>query len=100
MKLMTDIRPIAGADKAANYPVTHSQAVKDFDVGVTKAVAASPAKFFNLLKSDIVTWHDGLIPKTIKMQSPNGTVFLVSIGDDGKLAVTKEGDSDGNTTSN
>ena len=97
---MTDIRPIAGADKVAFYPVTHSQAVKDFDVGVTKAVAASPAEFFNLLKSDIVTWHDGLIPKTIKMQSPNGTVFLVSINDDGKLAVMKEGDSDGNTTSN
>ncbi|MBS0953045.1 hypothetical protein ABC426_17395 [Lactiplantibacillus plantarum] len=97
---MTDIRPIAGSDKAAFYPVTHSQAVKDFDVGVTKAVVASPAEFFNLLKSGIVTWHDGLIPKTIKMQSPNGTVFLVSINDDGKLAVMKEGDSDGNTTSN
>ena len=97
---MTDIRPIAGADKVAFYPVTHSQAVKDFDVGVTKAVAASPAEFFNLLKSDIVTWHDGLIPKTIKMQSPTGTVFLVSINDDGELAVMKEGDSDGNTTSN
>lgn len=82
---MTDIRPIAGADKAAFYPVTHSQAVKDFDVGVTKAVAASPAGFFNLLKSDILTWHEGQIPKTIKMQSPNGTVFLVTIGDDGKI---------------
>ena len=97
---MTDIRPIAGADKVAFYPVTHSQAVKDFDVGVTKAVAASPAEFFNLLKSDVETWHDGLIPKTIKMQSPSGAVFLVSIGDDGKLAVTKGGNSDGNTTSN
>ncbi|MGX6395181.1 hypothetical protein [Lactiplantibacillus pentosus] len=97
---MTDIRPIAGSDKAAFYPVTHSQAVKDFDVGVTKAVAASPAEFFNLLKPDITTWHDGLIPKQIKMQSPSGAVFLVSISDDGKLAVTKEGDSDGNTTSN
>lgn len=97
---MTDIRPIAGADKVAFYPVTHSQAVKDFDVGVTKAVTASPAEFFNLLKSDVDTWHDGLIPKTIKMQSPSGAVFLVSIGDDGKLAVTKEGDSNGNTTSN
>ncbi|PKX60309.1 hypothetical protein [Lactiplantibacillus plantarum] len=97
---MTDIRPIAGSDKVVFYPVTHSQAVKDFDVGVTKAVAASPAEFFNLLKSDVEIWHDGLIPKTIKMQSPNGAVFLVSIGDDGKLSVTKEGDSDGNTTSN
>lgn len=97
---MTDIRPIAGSDKLVFYPVTHSQAVKDFDKGVTKSIAASPAEFFNLLKSDIVTWHDGLIPKTIKMQSPNGTAFLVSISDDGKLAVTKEGDSDGNTTSN
>ncbi|MCC6117069.1 hypothetical protein LA430_11150 [Lactiplantibacillus plantarum] len=97
---MIDIRPIAGADKVAFYPVTHSQAVKDFDVGVTKAVAVSPAGFFNLLKSDIVIWHDGLIPKTIKMQSPNGTVFLVSVNDDGKLAVMKEGDSDGNTISN
>lgn len=97
---MTDIRPIAGADKAAFYPVTHSQAVKGFDAGVTKAVAASPAEFFNLLKSDVEAWHNGLIPETIKMQSPNGTVFLVSIGDDGKLAVMKEGDSDGNTTSN
>ncbi|WP_159257008.1 hypothetical protein [Lactiplantibacillus pentosus] len=97
---MTDIRPIAGADKAVFYPVTHSQAVKDFDKGVTKAIAASPTESFNLLKSDITAWYDGLIPKTIKMQSPNGTVFLVSIGDDGKLAVMKEGDSDGNTTSN
>ncbi|WP_265489743.1 hypothetical protein [Lactiplantibacillus plantarum] len=97
---MTDIRPIAGADKAAFYPVTHSQAVKEFDKGVTKAIAASPTESFNLLKSDITTWHDGLIPKTIKMQSPSGAFFLVSIGDDGKLAVTKEGDSDGNTTSN
>lgn len=97
---MTDIRPIAGADKVMFYPVTHSQAVKDFDVGVNKTVAASPTEFFNLLKPDIVTWHDGLIPKTIKMQSPSGAVFLVSISDDGKLAVTKEGDSDGNTTSN
>ena len=97
---MTDIRPIAGADKVEFYPVTHSQAVKDFDKGVTKAIAASPTESFNLLKSDITTWHDGLIPKTIKMQSPSGTVFLVSIGDDGKLAVTKEGDSDGNTISN
>ena len=96
---MTDIRPVAGADKVAFYPVTHSQAVKDFDVGVTKAVAASPAEFFNLLKSDIVTWHDGLIPKTIKMQSPNGTIFLVSINDDGKLIITKEGIMDGGTTS-
>ncbi|MGX7691814.1 hypothetical protein ACWPXM_06515 [Lactiplantibacillus plantarum] len=97
---MTDIRPIAGADKVEFYPVTHSQAVKDFDKGVTKAIAASPTESFNLLKSDITTWHDGLIPKTIKMQSPSGTVFLVSTGDDGKLAVTKEGDSDGNTISN
>lgn len=97
---MTDIRPIAGADKAAFYPVTHSQAVKDFDKGVTKAIAASPTESFNLLKSDITTWHDGLIPKTIKMQSPSGAVFFVSIGDNGKLTVTKEGDSDGNTTSN
>ncbi|MDN7060919.1 hypothetical protein FIV11_04140 [Lactiplantibacillus plantarum] len=97
---MTDIRPIAGADKVAFYPVTHSQAVKDFDVGVAKAVTASPAKFFNLLKSDVEAWHDGLIQKQIKMQSPSGTVFLVSIGDDGKLAVMKEGNSDGNTTSN
>ncbi|MCG0628292.1 phage-like protein [Lactiplantibacillus plantarum] len=97
---MVDIRPIAGADKVAFYPVTHSQAVKDFDVGVNKTVAASPTEFFNLLKSDVETWHDGLIPKQIKMQSPNGTAFLVSINDDGKLAVTKEGDSDGNTTSN
>lgn len=97
---MTDIRPIAGADKVAFYPVTHSQAVKDFDNGVTKAIAASPTEFFNLLKSDIVTWHDGLIPKTIKMQSPNGTIFLVSINDDGKLIITKEGIMDGGTTSN
>ncbi|RDF94994.1 hypothetical protein [Lactiplantibacillus plantarum] len=97
---MIDIRPIAGADKVAFYPVTHSQAVKDFDVGVTKAVAASPAGFFNLLKSDILTWHEKQISKTIKMQSPSGAVFFVSIGDDGKLAVMKEGDSDGNTTSN
>ena len=97
---MTDIRPIAGSDKSVFYPVTHSQAVKDFDKGVTKAITASPAEFFNLLKSDIVTWHDGLITKTIKMQSPSGAVFLVSINDDGKLAVMKEGDSDGNTTSN
>jgi hypothetical protein len=89
---MTDIRPIAGNDKAPFYPVTHSQAVKDFDVGVTKAVAASPAEFFNLLKSGAEAWHDGLIPKQIKMQSPNGTVFLVSISDDGKLAVTKDGE--------
>ncbi|WP_412936231.1 hypothetical protein [Lactiplantibacillus plantarum] len=97
---MTDIRLIAGSDKVAFYPVTHSQAVKDFDVGVTKTVTASPAEFFNLLKSDIETWHDGLIPKTIKMQSPNGTVFLVSINDDGKLIITKEGIVDGGTTSN
>ncbi|ALC09307.1 hypothetical protein [Lactiplantibacillus plantarum] len=97
---MTEIRPIAGNDKTVFYPVTHSQAVKDFDKGVTKAIAASPTGFFNLLKSDVEDWHDGLIPKTIKMQSPSGAVFLVSIGDDGKLAVTKEGDSDGNTTSN
>lgn len=97
---MIDIRPIAGADREAFYPVTHSQAVKDFDVGVTKAVTASPSEFFNLLKSEVETWHDGLIPKQIKMQSPNETVFLVSIGDDGKLAITKEGDSDGNTISN
>ncbi|MFX0552955.1 hypothetical protein [Lactiplantibacillus plantarum] len=97
---MTDIRPIAGEDKVAFYPVTHSQAVKDLDKGVTKAIAASPTEYFNLLKSDITTWHDGLIPKTIKMQSPSGAVFLVSIGDDGKLAVTKEGNSDGNTISN
>ncbi|WP_285298935.1 hypothetical protein [Lactiplantibacillus plantarum] len=97
---MTDIRPIAGSDKVAFYPVTHSQAVKDFDVGVTKTVTASSAEFFNLLKSDIETWHDGLIPKTIKMQSPNGTVFLVSINDDGKLIITKEGIVDGGTTSN
>ena len=97
---MTDIRPIAGSDKIVFYPVTHSQAVKDFDVGVTKAVAASQAEFFNLLKSDIVTWHDGLIPKTIKMQSPNGAIFLVSIDDDGKLIITKEGIMDDGTTSN
>lgn len=97
---MTDIRPIAGSDKVAFYPVTHSQAVKEFDKGVTKAIAASPSEFFDLLKSDITTWHDGLIPKTIKMQSPSGAVFLVSINDDGKLAVMKEGDSDGNTISN
>ena len=97
---MTDIRPIAGSNKVMFYPVTHSQAVKDFDKGVTKAIAASPTESFNLLKSDITTWHDGLIPKQIKMQSPSGAVFLVSISDDGKLAVTKEGDSNGNTTSN
>ncbi len=97
---MTDIRPIAGSDKVMFYPVTHSQAVKDFDKGVTKSIATSPSEFFDLLKPDITTWHDGLIPKQIKMQSPSGAVFLVSISDDGKLAVTKEGDSDGNTTSN
>lgn len=97
---MIDIRPIAGADKVVFYPVTHSQAVKDFDVGVAKAVAASPTEYFNLLKSDITTWHDGLIPKQIKMQSPNGTVFLVSISDDGKLVITKEGIMDDGTTSN
>lgn len=96
---MVDIRPIAGADKVVFYPVTHSQAVKDFDVGVNKTVAASPTEFFNLLKSDIETWHDGLIPKQIKMQSLNGTVFLVSISDDGKLIITKEGITDGRTTS-
>lgn len=96
---MIDIRPIAGADKVAFYPVTHSQAVKDFDVGVTKAVAASPAEFFNLLKSDVEAWHNGLIPEQIKMQSLNGTVFLVSISDDGKLIITKEGIMDGHTTS-
>lgn len=97
---MTDIRPIAGSDKVMFYPVTHSQAVKEFDTGVTKAIASSPTEIFNLLKSDIATWYGEQIPKAIKMQSPNGTVFLVSIDDDGKLAVTKEGDSDGNTTSN
>lgn len=97
---MTDIRPIAGADKVMFYPVTHSQAVRDFDKGVTKTITASPTEFFNLLKPDITTWHDGLIQKTIKMQSPNGTIFLVSISDDGKLAIMKEGDSDGSTTSN
>lgn len=96
---MVDIRPIAGTDKVAFYPVTHSQAVKDFDIGVTKAVASSQADFFNLLKSDIETWHDGLIQKQIKMQSLNGTVFLVSISDDGKLIITKEGITDGRTTS-
>lgn len=96
---MTDIRPIAGDDKEAFYPVTHSQAVKDFDKGVTKAIAANPTESFNLLKTDITTWHDGLIQKTIKMQSPNGTAFLVSINDDGKLAVTKEDTSNGNTIS-
>lgn len=96
---MTDIRPIAGADKVAFYPVTHSQAVKDFDKGVTKAIAASPTGFFNLLKSDIATWHEKQISKTIKMQSPSGAVFFVSIGDDGKLAVTKEDASNGNTIS-
>ncbi|MCG0820900.1 phage-like protein [Lactiplantibacillus plantarum] len=91
---MVDIRPIAGSDKVVFYPVTHSQAVKDFDVGVTKAVAASPAEFFNLLKSDILTWHEGQIPKTIKMQSPNGTVFLVTIGDDGKIQTQVKSSSD------
>lgn len=96
---MTDIRPIAGSDKIVFYPVTHSQAVKDFDKGVTKAVAASTDEFFNLLKSDVEAWHDGLIPKQIKMQSLNGTVFLVSISDDGKLIITKEGIMDGRTTS-
>lgn len=97
---MTDIRPIAGSDKVMFYPVTHSQAVKDFDKGVTKSIATSPSEFFDLLKPDITTWHDGLIPKQIKMQSPNGTNFLVSIGDDGKLIITKEGIVDGGTTSN
>ena len=97
---MTDIRPIAGSDKAAFYPVTHSQAVKGLDTGVTKAIATSPTKIFNLLKPDNATWYGEQIPKTIRMQSPNGTVFLVSISDDGKPIVTKEGDSDGNTTGN
>ncbi|MGA3472943.1 hypothetical protein ACA578_15455 [Lactiplantibacillus plantarum] len=96
---MIDIRPIAGSDKVAFYPVTHSQAVKDFDVGVTKAVTTSPDEFFDLLKPDITTWHDGMIPKTIKMQSPSGAVFLVSINDDGKLIITKEGIVDDRTTS-
>lgn len=90
---MTDIRPIAGADKVEFYPVTHSQAVKEFDKGVTKAIAASPSEFFDLLKSDITTWHDGLIPKTIKLQSPNGIVFLLSVDDDGKIVTSKEGDT-------
>ena len=97
---MTEIRPIAGADKVVFYPVTHSQAVKDFDKGVTKVIASSPTEIFNLLKSDIATWYGEQISKAIKMQSPNGTVFLVSIDDDGKLVVMKEGDSNGNTTGN
>lgn len=97
---MADIRPIADSGKVMFYPVTHYQAVKDLDIGISSAIAQSPTEFFNLLKSDIETWHDGLIPKQIKMQSLNGTVFLVSISDDGKLIITKEGIMDGGTTSN
>ncbi|AVK60259.1 hypothetical protein C5Z25_00040 [Lactobacillus sp. CBA3605] len=97
---MTEIRPIADNGKVMFYPATHYQAVKDLDVGVTRVFMDNPTEFFNLLKPNIKTWHNGEITNLIKLQSPNGTAFLVSISDDGKLIITKEGNSDGNTTSN
>lgn len=35
---------------------------------------------------------------TVKLQSPNGTVFLLSVNDDGEIMTTKEGDTDDSKT--
>lgn len=97
---MTEVRPIADSNKVVFYPQTHYQAVKGFDTGVSAAVKASSTDFFDLLKPNIETWHDELKPTAIKLQSPNGTVFLLSIDNDGNVLTTKEGDSNVDTISN
>lgn len=35
---------------------------------------------------------------TVKLQSPNGAVFLLSVNDDGEIMTTKEGDTDDSKT--
>lgn len=34
---------------------------------------------------------------TVKLQSPNGTVFLLSVDDNGQIVTSKEGDASGET---
>lgn len=53
---------------------------------------------FNSIKEQLQLWHDQLPEKiytNIKMQSPNGTVFLLSVSDNGQPVFTKEDDANG-----
>lgn len=53
---------------------------------------------FSSIQEQLQTWHDQLpekIYQNIKMQSPNGTVFLLSVTDDGQPVFTKEDDANG-----
>lgn len=97
---MTEIRPIAYNSKSVFYPVTHYQAVKQLDDGVVNAITTNPDKVIDGVKNSLETWHTGLTPTSIKLQSPSGAVFLISVDDDGNVLTTKEGDNDGSTTGN
>lgn len=53
---------------------------------------------FSSIQEQLQTWHNQLPEKTytnIKMQSPDGTVFLLSVTDDGQPVFTKEDDANG-----
>lgn len=96
---MTEIRPVADSNKVLFYPQTHADAVIGFEKAAQTYIKNNPATVVQAIQEQIQYWHDGLTSSTIKLQSPGGTAFLLSISDDGKLTIVKEGDTDAGTIS-
>lgn len=89
----TSIRQVATADSTVYFPQTSWDAVLGFGSGLSQWVKDNNVFVFNQIAELIEKWHEELsIPKQIKLQSENGTVFLLSVNDDGQLITTREAD--------
>lgn len=85
------INQVKTSDGQIYAPQTTFDAVLGFGTGVGNYIKDNPVFVFNQISKLIQTWYGTLpIPKQIKLQSPDGTVFLLTVSNDGELTASKE----------
>lgn len=92
------IKRLIGSDKNPFVPQTTWDAVIGLDNHLNDWINLNGLLLFNSINEQIQQWHDSLPPKIKKQekwQSPNGTVFILSVSDDGQPIFTKEDDETG-----
>lgn len=92
------IKRFISSDKKPFVPQTTWDAVIGLDNHLIDWNNSNGLLLFNSIKEYLQEWHDTL-PEQIKTQekwqSPDGTVFILSVSNDGQPIFTKEDDETG-----
>lgn len=88
----THKRYLKDDDGNVYWPVAAWDAIIGLDAHLTSWTTDNSQFIYDQISTYIA---DHTLQKSVKLQSPNGTVFILSVDDDGKLITSKEEDSSG-----